>query len=207
MPDPYLYEDVPVLKNELGIKNEKTLDRIEAEQSRANMMLLYEQGFQDFSPDGLREIHRTLFADIYEWAGQYRIRGDIFKHLNLLYTKSLKKLLEQNFLGCCEIFKVNNDLLFHGSISLVSLHKKEVPLISHSYRWLYGCVKRFIVRRLFSVVQQNGLSYKICSCSWAAASFSRKKLSVLITCSIRQASASAVLGSTPAAISSSVKKQ
>ena len=64
MSDPYLYEDVPVLKNELGIKNEKTLDRIEAEQSRANMMLLYEQGFQDFSPDGLREIHRTLFADI-----------------------------------------------------------------------------------------------------------------------------------------------
>ena len=71
MSDPYLYEDVPVLKNELGIKNEKTLDRIEAEQSRANMMLLYEQGFQDFSPDGLREIHRTLFADIYEWAALY----------------------------------------------------------------------------------------------------------------------------------------
>lgn len=94
-----------------------------------------------------------------------------------------------------------------GIISLVSLHKKEVALISHSCRWLYGCVKRFIVRRLFSVVQQNGLSYKICSCSWAAASFSRKKLSVLITCSIRQASASAVLGATPAAISRSVKKQ
>ena len=67
MSDPYLYEEVPVLKNKLGIKNEQTLDRIEAEQSRANMMLLYEQGFQDFSPDGLREIHRTLFADIYEW--------------------------------------------------------------------------------------------------------------------------------------------
>lgn len=66
-------------------------------------------------------------------------------------------------------------------------------MISRSRHWLYGCVKRFIVRRLFSVVQQNGLSYKICSCSWAAASFSRKKLSVLITCSIRQASASAVL--------------
>ena len=37
------------------------------------MMLLYEQGFQDFSPNGLRKIHRTLFGDIYEWAGQYRI--------------------------------------------------------------------------------------------------------------------------------------
>mgnify|MGYP003179431329 CR=1 FL=1 len=27
MSDPYLYEDVPVLKNKLDIKNEKTLDR------------------------------------------------------------------------------------------------------------------------------------------------------------------------------------
>lgn len=88
MSDPYLYEDVPVLKNELGIKNEKTLDRIEAEQSRANMMLLYEQGFQDFSPDGLREIHRTLFADIYEWARQYRIIN-IEKREKLLAGRSV----------------------------------------------------------------------------------------------------------------------
>ena len=60
--DIYLYEDVPVLKNKLGIKDEKTLDLVEAEQSRANMMLLYEHGF-----------HRKLFSDIYEWAGQYRV--------------------------------------------------------------------------------------------------------------------------------------
>ncbi len=37
------------------------------------MMLLYEQGFEDFSPAGLCEIHRFLFGDLYEWAGQYRI--------------------------------------------------------------------------------------------------------------------------------------
>ena len=88
MSDPYLYEEVPVLKNKLGIKNEQTLDRIEAEQSRANMMLLYEQGFQDFSPDGLREIHRTLFGDIYEWAGQYRIIN-IEKREKLLAGRSV----------------------------------------------------------------------------------------------------------------------
>lgn len=73
MPDPYLYEDVPVLRNKLGIKVEKTLDVVEAEQSRANMMLLYEQGFSDFSPAGLCEIHRFLFGDIYDCAGQYRL--------------------------------------------------------------------------------------------------------------------------------------
>lgn len=53
MPDIYLYDDVPVLKNKLGIKVEKTLDLVEAEQSRANMMLLYEQGMTDFSASGL----------------------------------------------------------------------------------------------------------------------------------------------------------
>ena len=73
MVDPYLYPDVPVLKNKMGIKTESTLDLIEAEQSRANMMLLYEQSFSDFSPKGLCDIHRFLFGDIYDWAGQYRI--------------------------------------------------------------------------------------------------------------------------------------
>ena len=51
---------------------------------------------------------------------------------------------------------------------------------------------------------QDRLSYWF-SCSCSATSFSREKLSSLMMCSIRQASASAVLGSTPAAISCSVK--
>ena len=73
MVDPYCYEDTPVLRNTLDIRDEKTLYLIEAEQSRANMMLLYEQGFHDFTPEGLRNIHRFLFGDIYQWAGEYRI--------------------------------------------------------------------------------------------------------------------------------------
>lgn len=73
MPDIYLYDDAPVLRNKLQIKDEKTLELIEAEQSRANMMLLYDRGFQDFSPTGLCEIHRCLFGDIYDWAGQFRV--------------------------------------------------------------------------------------------------------------------------------------
>ena len=54
---------------------------------------------------------------------------------------------------------------------------------------------------------QDRLAYSVYSCSCAAASFSREKLSSLMMCSSRQASASTVLGSTPAAISCSVKKQ
>ncbi|MBP3479656.1 MAG: Fic family protein [Oscillospiraceae bacterium] len=73
MPDIYLYDDVPVLRNKLEIKDEKELDTIEAERSRARMMILYRRGFDDFTPAGLCAIHQYLFGDIYDWAGQYRI--------------------------------------------------------------------------------------------------------------------------------------
>ena len=70
--DIYLYEDVPVLKNKLDIRDEKTLDLIEAEQSRANMMILYERGFSDFTPAGLCECGQiTLKAQrLQECCGQ-----------------------------------------------------------------------------------------------------------------------------------------
>ena len=74
----------------------------------------------------------------------------------------------------------------------------------------YGRTKLPALQRFFSFFRWSGqdrLAYSVYSCFCAAASFSRSKLSSLIMCSIRQASASAVLGSTPAAISCSVKKR
>lgn len=64
MADLYLYDDVPVLRNSLGIKDENTLDRIEAEQSRANMMLLYERGFMT-SPHRVSVKSTIFFLAIY----------------------------------------------------------------------------------------------------------------------------------------------
>ena len=72
MNDLYLIENSTVLKNLLGITDEKELDLAEAELSRANMMLLYEKGFDDFSSGGFCFIHKFLFGDVYEWAGEYR---------------------------------------------------------------------------------------------------------------------------------------
>ena len=72
MKDLYLIENSPVLKNLLGITDEKELDLAEAELSRANMMLLYENGFNDFSSGGFCYIHKMLFGEVYEWAGEYR---------------------------------------------------------------------------------------------------------------------------------------
>ena len=88
MKDLYLYENSFVLKNLLNIKDEKELDLAEAELSRANMMLLYEEGFNDFSSEGICKIHKALFGDVYEWAGQYR-KINIQKREEILVGKSV----------------------------------------------------------------------------------------------------------------------
>ncbi|MDA8233405.1 MAG: Fic family protein [Clostridia bacterium] len=72
MNDPYLYEGSSVLRNLLNIHEEKELNLAEAELSRANMMLLYDYGFDDFSTQGIKSIHKVLFEDVYAWAGEFR---------------------------------------------------------------------------------------------------------------------------------------
>ena len=106
MTNSYLYDDVPVLKNKLGIKDKNTLDLIEAEQSRVNMMLLYEQGFHNFASEGLQSIHHSLFGDIYDWAGKLRIiniekREKLLAGLSVLYSDNEKipdDLILKNFI-------------------------------------------------------------------------------------------------------------
>lgn len=71
--DIYLQENSTVLKNLLNITDESELDLAEAELSRAKMMLMYKSGFSDFSPEGIRLIHKTMFENVYEWAGKFRV--------------------------------------------------------------------------------------------------------------------------------------
>ena len=59
MRDPYLYPGSMVLRNLLDIHDEDALNLAEAELSRASMMLMYEQGFTDFSSQGFQKIHKT----------------------------------------------------------------------------------------------------------------------------------------------------
>jgi cell filamentation protein len=73
MYDPYLYEDVPVLKNLLGIKDAGTLEQAEADIT--NIRLLVIEGAIEsvtFDLQRLRAIHKHIFGDIYEWAGEVR---------------------------------------------------------------------------------------------------------------------------------------
>jgi len=88
MNDPYVYEDTTVLRNSLNIREQKALEVAEAEISSANMMLLYEKGFTDFSSNGIKTIHKELFSDVYDWAGEYRVMN-VMKRESLLAGKSV----------------------------------------------------------------------------------------------------------------------
>ena len=68
--DPYFLPDVPVLRNRLGLRDAAKLDRKER--------LLVSQRIRAGVPEGrfnlahLQDIHRHLFQDVYDWAGELR---------------------------------------------------------------------------------------------------------------------------------------
>jgi hypothetical protein len=57
MDDLYCYEGTDILKNKLDIRDEKTLNLVESEQSRMAMMLMYDENFDDFMVGGFYKIH------------------------------------------------------------------------------------------------------------------------------------------------------
>ena len=73
MRDPYLYEDVDILRNLADIKDRECLRRAEADITNLAMACIYNRKYDKFNSDTLRDIHRSIFGQIYEWAGEYRI--------------------------------------------------------------------------------------------------------------------------------------
>ena len=71
--DPYVYPGTTVLKNIPGIRNQEILDRIEADRVGQRSLELIERPLSGlFDIEHLQGIHRYLFQDVYEWAGDFR---------------------------------------------------------------------------------------------------------------------------------------
>src|SRR5437016_6530666 len=71
--DPYVYPGTTILKNIPGIRNQKTLDRFEADRVGQRSLELIENPLSGlFGVVHLQRIHRYLFQDVYEWAGHFR---------------------------------------------------------------------------------------------------------------------------------------
>ena len=77
----YLMDDQVTLRNLVGARDPETLRRREDELVEARGLELRERGLSSFDLAGLRDVHRHLFGDVYEWAGELRTvtmsKGDV----------------------------------------------------------------------------------------------------------------------------------
>ena len=100
------YEGTFCLINKLGIKDEEKLRNFEAAVTFAKISEI-ENGFMDFplTAEGYRSIHRFIFEDIYDWAGEYRKvdiskKGTVFasyKSVDSLMKNCFKRLSDHNY--------------------------------------------------------------------------------------------------------------
>jgi cell filamentation protein len=100
MRDLYLYDDANVLINLAGIKDPELLHKAEADITNWAMTSIYNQQYEKFNTDTLKDIHRTIFGQIYDWAEEFRtiqmikpedvLGGDTVRYA---YPKEIKKQL------------------------------------------------------------------------------------------------------------------
>lgn len=70
--DPYVYVGTNILKNKFLIKDEKILNELESSLVNLNLIKLLKDKKKILNISYLNEIHKTLFSDLYEWAGDFR---------------------------------------------------------------------------------------------------------------------------------------
>lgn len=90
MRDPYLYDDIPVLRNKLGIRDRVLLDNAEADYVvyRLKDLALNPLG-GDYHTEHLLRMHEYIFGDLFEWAGVPRTIS-IYKEEDVLGGQSVE---------------------------------------------------------------------------------------------------------------------
>jgi cell filamentation protein len=72
MRDPYLYDDVDVLRNKGNIRDADELRNAVGDITKFSLSTVYSQRFVKFNTETICEIHRIIFDSLYEWAGEFR---------------------------------------------------------------------------------------------------------------------------------------
>ena len=98
----YLYDDVNVLKNLADIKDSELLRKAEADITGLSMAAIYDYKYDKFNTETLQDIHRNIFGQIFDWAGEFRtiqmvkyedvLGGDTVRYA---YPKEIKKQLNE----------------------------------------------------------------------------------------------------------------
>jgi cell filamentation protein len=98
--DPYLYPGTNILRNLRGLTDQALLARFEARRTHQRIAELIDSPLPGrFDIEHLKAIHRYIFHDVYEWAGEFRTvniskGGQLFGHARFL-EPALRPILEK----------------------------------------------------------------------------------------------------------------
>lgn len=107
MPDRiYCYPDSDVLKNKMGVRDSERLSQLERRLTMLRLLELIDKPIRGkFDLKHLQAIHKYIFQDIYEWAGEIRkvdiAKGNMFCNVRFLSGQSAEifgKLKEEDYL-------------------------------------------------------------------------------------------------------------
>lgn len=108
--DPYYcYENTDVLKNKLNIRDPEAFFDAEREISALKVASALKDEIKgDFDVAHLKKIHKFLFEDIFEWAGEFRkvniskgVPFANYEHIDKYLSDKLQELKDENFLKNC----------------------------------------------------------------------------------------------------------
>lgn len=160
-----------VLRNKLGITTKRELDDIEIEKYSDALLVLankYEKEHR-FTESDIKEIHNTIFQDIYDWAGKYRnveLSKEGFRFASAKYIKELMRRYSERYLSQMTPPKTNDKRKL--AYNLAILHNEFI--IIHPFREGNGRTIRLLLYLIalqagfdefdFSTIDHKGKSYQ-----------------------------------------------
>jgi len=156
-PDPYCYPGSDVLINKFGIKNAMELDEVERELTLNRLgELMHKLVVGRFGFTHLKKIHKAIFGDLYEWAGQARKHGFISKGQTIFCNagfidKEAKRIFDELTFDN----KLRN-LGFDQFVEKLVYYSSEINVL-HPFREGNGRTLREFIRQLAAV---NGYSIR-----------------------------------------------
>ncbi len=144
--DPYVMEN-GVLKNHLGITDTALLNQYEQRLSNFHIVkILVEWPSQGFDVEYLKSLHRTIFGEVYPWAGQFR-KVDIGKGDTLFLSHTQIEHETQRLFN-----DLANENFLYGSTPEIFSHKIGEYLIRlnqiHPFREGNGRTQRVLVSKI-----------------------------------------------------------
>jgi len=102
----YCYPDSNVLKNRMGVRDSERLNQLERRLTMLRLLELIDKPIRGkFDLKHLQAIHKYIFQDVYEWAGEIRkvdiAKGNMFCNVRFLSSQAAElfgKLKEEDYL-------------------------------------------------------------------------------------------------------------